>query len=417
MKIAVIGSGIAGLTATWLLDKGHEVTLFEKNDILGGHALTVQFDIKGKRVFANPAAGYITPSIYPHFLQLLKIFNVKLLPVPASVTVYSSALGHATMLTPRLSIPRLAKILHPTMLTRLLELQRALLAARKLDKTDDWQTTLEEFMDQEHISQFVRDEIIYPWASAISEATIEDIKGFSARAALKYPVHGQSGTQAFRLQELDGGIASYIKPLVDSLRTTQVKTGSGIIAIERQEDNYILTDSSNTKHTFDHVIFASPAYETKKIIDTLAGADTLSSILSGFKYNPARVAVHNDTSFMPPKKVDWSMYNTMYDGRTCEATIWCKDGGTYDYFKSWVTFAEKMPQNLYSVHEFKHPLLTPEYHRSQEQLKAVNGDKNMWFAGSYTQDIDSHESGLRSAIEIAQKLNPDSENLKLILYK
>lgn len=414
MKIAIIGSGIAGLTAAWLLDGHHEVTLFEKNDVLGGHALTVHFDIKGKRVFANPAAGYITPTIYSRFLQLLKILNVKLIAIPASVTVYSSALGYATMLTPRLSLHRWAKILHPVTLMHLLELQRALLAARKFDKHDDWQTTLEEFMDQEHISQFVRNEIIYPWISAVGEATIEDIKGFSARAALKYPVHGQSGTQAFRLQEIEGGIASYIKPLVDSLRKTQIKTGCGIQSIQKQDNKFVLTDSSNTKHSFDHVIFASPAYETKKIIDTLSGAEELQNILAGFPYNPARIAVHGDTNLMPPQKVDWSIYNTMYDGKTCEATIWCPEDGEHQYFKSWVTFAEKLPENLYSVHEFKHPLLTPGYYQAQEKLKLVNGKDNLWFAGSYTQDIDSHESGVRSAIDVVQKLNPESDNLKLL---
>lgn len=415
MKIAIIGSGVAGLTTAWLLDQEHEVTLFEKNDILGGHALTIHFDIKGKRVFANPAAGYITPNIYPRFLRLLKLLNIKLISLPASVTVYSSVLGHATMLTPQLSLARLAKALHPPMLKHLLELQRILIVAHKFDKNNDWQTTLEDFMKKERVSHFVRNEIIYPWMSAVGESTIEEIKGFSARAALKYPVHAEVGMQAFRLQELEGGIASYIKPLVDSLRNTQVKTKRGIVSIERQNGSFVLTDSSNTKHTFEHVIFACPAYETKKIINTLSGADELENILSGFKYSIDKIAVHGDKTFMPPSKVDWSVYTTTYNGKNCEATIWCEDGGTYDYFKSWVTFKEKMPDNLYSLHEFRHPVLTPEHYRTQEKLKAVNGKENVWFVGSYTQDIDSHESGVCSAIEIAQKLNPDSRNLQLLL--
>jgi uncharacterized protein len=412
MKIAIIGSGIAGLTAAWLLDQHHEVTIFEKNEVLGGHALTVHFEIDGKKVFANPAAGYITPNIYPSFLRLLKILNIKLIHFPASVTVYSKALGYSPLLTPRLSIPRLAKMLHPVTLRNLLELQRALFAARKFDKHDDWFTTLEEFMDQEGISQFVRDEIIYPWISAVGEVTIEEIKGFSARAALKYPVGAEFGSQKFQLLEIAGGIASYIQPLLDTLRRTQVKAGSGIQIIEKQGDGYILTDSAHAKHTFDHVIFASPAPETKKIIDTLTGVEELQSVLSEFKYCSARIAVHGDTSYMPPQKVDWSSYNTIHDGKNCEATIWAKAGRAHDYFKSWVTFADKMPKNLYSVHEFNHPVMTPAHYHAQAKLRPFNGKDNLWFAGSYTQDIDSHESGVRSAMEIAQKLNPESENLK-----
>jgi len=417
MKIAIVGAGIAGLASAWLLDKDHEVTLFEESEVLGGHALTVHFEMDGKRVFANPAAGYITPSIYPKFLRLLELLRVKLISVPASVTVYSKPLGYATMLTPRLSIPRLKKLLHPKMLMSLLELQRSLLAAHQLDHNDDWQTTLEEFLEREHVSEFVRSEIIYPWVSAVGEVTISDIKGFSARAALKYPVHGQSGniTQAFRLKELEKGIASYIQPLVDTLRTTQITTGSAILSVQKRNGGFLLTDSTGTSHAFDHVVMASPAFETKKIIDTLADADDLGRILSEFKYNPAHIAVHNDESFMPPNKIDWSIYNAINNGQECEATVWCPNPDGMGYFKSWVTFSEKLPQNVYSLHHFYHPLLTPAYYRAQVELKKFNGEGNLWFVGSYTQDIDSHESGICSAIDIAKQLNPSSANLKSLL--
>jgi predicted NAD/FAD-binding protein len=412
MKIAIIGSGIAGITTAWLLDGNHEVTLFEKNEVLGGHALTVNFEINGRKTFANPAAGYITPNIYPFFLKLLRILEVELLPVSASVTVYSKARGYSTLLTPRMSLKRLAKLAQPRIFWRLLEVQRVLFTAKKFDLEDDWQTTLEEFMDQQRVSQYTRNEIIYPWVSAVCEVTIEEVKGFSARAALRYPVGAQFGTQNFELWEIENGIAAYIQPLLATLRTRQVKAGSGIQAIQKQGDGYILTDSSNTKHAFDHVVFASQAPDSKRILDTLAGTGELQSVLSEFKFTRARIAVHGDTSYMPPKRVDWSTYNSMYDGKNCEATIWCPEDGEHEYFKSWVSFAKQMPKHLYSVHEFNHPVLTPTHYQAQAKLKPLNGRDNLWFVGSYTQDIDSHESGVLSAMEIAQKLDPESENLK-----
>jgi predicted NAD/FAD-binding protein len=412
MKIAIIGSGIAGLTTAWLLDQNHEVTLFEKNEVLGGHALTVNFDINGRSIFANPAAGYITPNIYPFFLKLLRILEVELLPVSASVTVYSTSRGYSTLLTPRMSLKRLAKLAHPRIFWRLLEVQRVLFTAKKFDLEDDWTTTLEEFMNQQRVSQYVRNEIIYPWVSAVCEVTIEEVKKFSARAALRYPVGAQFGTQNFELWEIDGGIAAYIQPLLATLRATQVKAGSGIQAIQKHGDGYILTDSSNTRHAFDHVVFASQAPDAKRILNTLAGTDELQGVLSEFKFTPARIAVHGDTSYMPPKRVDWSTYNSMYDGKNCEATIWCPEDGEHEYFKSWVIFTKQTPKNLYSVHEFNHPMLTPSHYHAQAKLKQLNGRDNLWFVGSYTQDIDSHESGVLSAMEIAQKLDPESENLK-----
>src|SRR5690349_17908416 len=172
LKIAVVGAGIAGLATAWLLDPNHEVTLFEKNEYLGGHALTIHFEANGQSVSANPAAGYITPGIYPTFLKFLDILRVKLISIPASVTVYSKPLGRATMVTPRLSLARLMRLVHPKLLIPLLELQRILLAARQLDDTDNWQTNLEDFLDRQRAADFVRHEIIYPWVAAVGEATI-----------------------------------------------------------------------------------------------------------------------------------------------------------------------------------------------------------------------------------------------------
>jgi len=416
MKIAVVGAGIAGLSCAWLLDRDHEVTLFEATTDLGGHALTVPVERDGKRTHANPAFGYITPSIYPLFLRLLSLLDVSTIPAPTSVTVYSKIRRQASLLTPRLNFARLATTLHPRMAARLIALQRLLVAARRFDEEDDWQTTLEEFLDRERVPAFLRHEIVLPWVAAIGEATVSDIGAFSARAALKYPVHAQAGgVSSFRLLELAGGVASYIEPLLRTLQTTRIRRRTEIVAIEQRGESYALLDAAGERHQFDHVVLAAPGYASKKLVDTLTGADALREILGAFPYNRARIAVHGDEAWMPPRKSEWSVYNAIFDGTRCEATIWCQGHAGLEYFKSWVTHAEQMPEQLYSVHDLYHPVMTPGYHRAQTRLRGRNGDAHLWFAGSYTQDIDSHESGLRSAIEVARQLNPRSANLRALL--
>jgi uncharacterized protein len=226
MKIAIVGAGIAGLSAALFLDADHDVTLFERNDYLGGHARTVHFERDGKRAYANPAFGYIAPRMYPHFIRLLDWLNVKRKPSPASVTVYSKPLASSLFLTPTLSPLRLSPIFKPAHLMRLIAVQRLLRAAKALDERDDWQTTLGEFVESQNIPPFVKNEIFYPWIAAIGGVSIPEVKDFSARAALNYPVHVQpeSVLRSFGLQELDGGVNAYVQPLVDRLKTTEIHT-------------------------------------------------------------------------------------------------------------------------------------------------------------------------------------------------
>jgi predicted NAD/FAD-binding protein len=416
LKIGIVGAGIAGLASAWLLDGDHEITLFEKNDHLGGHALTVPVELGGRRTHANPAFGYLSPNMYPRFVRLLELLRVRTIPRPASVTIYSRPRGRSTLLTPRANLGRLASIAHPKMIVTLLELQRVLLAARSLDRDDDWQTTLDEFLGRHRVSTFVRDEIVLPWTAAITEATVSDVGGLSARAALKYPVHAQSEDRTdYNLFELEDGVAAYVEPLRASLKSTTIRMGSAsaIRTMARRSGRFVLTEASGLEHEVDHVVLASPAFATKNLVDTLAGAGDLSTILGGLPYTKARIAVHGDASVMPPRKSDWSVYNAMFDGTRCEGTVWVRHASDdLEYFKSWVSFARDMPRDISSVHEFHHPVPTPGFYRAQAQLRPRSGQDNLWFAGSYTQDVDSHESGLRSAIDIATKLNPGSNNLR-----
>lgn len=413
MKIGIVGAGIAGLASAWLLDGEHEVTLFEKNEYAGGHALTVPVERGSKRTYANPAFGYVTPRMYPRFLRLLGLLGIRTVPCPASVTIHSRLRNGATLLTPRANVERLLAIARPRMLATLLELQRVLAAARRLDRDDDWQTTLAEFLERLRVSAFIRDEIFFPWTAAIAEASVSEIGGLSARAVLKYPVHAQSDHRTdFNLLEIEGGVSAYVEPLRASLRTTKVRLGSAIQTVARRDGRFAVSEASGRADEFDHLVFAAPADATKTMIGTLTGADDLGAILAGFPYTNARIAVHGDTTTMPPRRSDWSVYNAMFDGTRCEATIWVRGHGEIEYFKSWVTYAREMPRDIYSLHDFRHPVPTPGFYRAQTQLRPRNGRDNLWFVGSYTQDIDSHESGLSSAIDLARRLNPRSANLR-----
>lgn len=417
MNIAIIGAGIAGLASAWLLDADHRITLFERNDFLGGHARTVHFEHQGKKAYANPAFGYIAPRMYPHFIRLLDLLNVPRHPSPTSVTVHSSASGESVFITPTLSPLRLAPVVIPKHLLRLLAVQRLTSAARILDDHDDWNTTLEQFIEAQPLSAFMKNQLLYPWIAALSGVSISETKGFSARAALKYPVHVQpeSVLRPFELQELVGGVSAYVQPLIATLRNSTIRSSVDLQPLRKQGDHFILTDSAGNSETFDQVILAAPAFESLKLVGDLPDSDRLTAILRRFPYAQTRIAVHSDPRLMPAKRADWSVYNALYDGGdTCEGTIWSQRSGEIDYFKSWLTFNPITPRDIHAEFQFHHPIMTPDYHRAQADLAALQGQGKLWFAGSYTLDVDSHESGIRSAMALARRLNPQSANLARI---
>ncbi|MHA7987059.1 FAD-dependent oxidoreductase [Rathayibacter sp. CAU 1779] len=413
MRIAIVGAGIAGLASALLLDSAHEVTLFERSDLLGGHARTHRFSHEGRRAFVNPAFGYIAPAMYPRFIRLLELLRVAREPAPASVTVGSTGLHRDVFVTPTVSPLRVSPVLDPLGLRRMLAVRSITRAARVLDDADDWTTTLDEFLEPQPVSRFVKDEVVYPWMAAVSGVPIAEVKAFSARAALRYPVHVQQegALRPFGLQELTGGVDAYVQPLLDRLQTTTIRRGVELRPLQRSRGQWQLTEASGVQHEFDAVVVATPAFEALALLGALPGADRLRDVLAGFPYASTRILVHSDTSWMPRKKSNWSVYNARHDGPNCEATIWCRHSGEFAYFKSWATFSDRRPSLLHAEFEFHHPRLTPGYYRSQSVLPALQGLGGLWFAGSYVEDVDSHESGIGSAIRIAERLNPGSANL------
>ena len=416
MRIAIIGAGIAGLATALLLDSTHEVTVFERSERLGGHARTERIVHDGRSAFVNPAFGYIAPAMYPRFIRLLDLLGVRRESSPASVTVSSAGLARDPFVTPTLRPLRATPVLDAARLRRLLEVRRLTTAALSLDETDDWATPLEEFVERQSISRFVKDEVIYPWIAAVSGVPIAEAKEFSARAALKYPVHVQpdSAMRPFGLQEIVGGVHSYVQPLIERFRTTRIRRRTDLRPLERRDGLWTLTEASGAQHEFDAVVLAVPAFETLRLLSALPEAARPRSVLAGFPYATTRIVVHSDRDWMPGIRRHWSVYNAHHADANCEATIWCRHSGGFEYFKSWATFTDRRPSVVHAEFEFHHPRLTPGYYRSQAALERLQGRAGLWFAGSYIEDVDSHESGIGSAIRVAEHLDPGSAMLQAL---
>ena len=199
--------------------------------------------------------------------------------------------------------------------------------------------------------------------------------------------------------------------------TIHCSTPISAIQYNAPTKKYII-DHNGSQSIVHHLILATNAYEAQKLLalipDTQNFADSLEHYRLFFK---TTVAIHGDRRFMPKNGADWSVANIRYDGTNSALTI-CKPlMKEIPIFRSWITFAigvpesNAMPQPLYDLKHFYHPKVNQDYFNAQKAIAKLQGIDNCWIAGFYTQDVDSHNSAILSAINIAKKLAPTSERL------
>ena len=414
MRIGIIGAGVSGLVASWLLHEAHEVVLFERNDYLGGHAHTLTVQHEGCSVAVDTAFQHFSHQLYPTFVRLLELLGVPLRRVPISATFYArgqaKAEGKSLLMPPPLNL----RDLRPAALATLLQLRHTLIMASELDTTDDWSTTVGEFIDGLRLTGSFKSEFLVPFVTALLGTSMADSRRMSARAALRYPVHHQpaSPLRPFEFLEVEGGVTSYVQVLAAQLTRAEVRLGARIESVRREGGRYLVQDGAST-HVFDQLIIAAPARDAAVLLRGLAGSERLQETLGSIEYIETRIAIHSDPSLLPPQRSTWSACNMTYDGQACEFSMWPGRHAGVNVFKSWITHRSTTPRALHRLYRYFHPLMTPDYFRAQTRLARHQGEAGLWLAGSYSQDIDSHESGVRSAIAVAERLLPQSNFLRL----
>jgi predicted NAD/FAD-binding protein len=304
--------------------------------------------------------------------------------------------------------------LRPAAVATLLQLRHALTVAAELDTTDDWSTTVGEFIDGLRLTSSFKSEFLYPFVTALLGTSLTDSRRMSARAALRYPVHHQpaSPLRPFEFLEVEGGVECYVQALAAQLRRAEIRLGARIESVRREGGRYLVQDGAST-HAFDQLIIAAPARDAAVLLRGLPGSERLQETLARIEYIETHIAIHSDPSLLPPDRSTWSACNMTYDGRACEFSMWPGRSAGVDVFKSWITHQGRTPQALHQRYRYFHPLMTPDYFRAQARVARHQGEAGLWLAGSYTQDIDSHESGVRSAIAVAEQLLPQSNFLRL----
>ena len=417
MKIGIIGGGIAGLAAAWLLQEHHTVTLFEQQDRLGGHADTVEVEQDGEVCLIEAGFEFFYDLLFPRFNRLLTLIGAPISKYQASATLYSADQRKTTLLPPY-NRERIAwSGYSPCALANLLLFQQVIARSVPLIERADPFIMLEDHLRALKLPERFKTDFLYPFLLAEWCVELEEFKTFSAYNALKYVVTSRPNNfpPTIFANEVVGGLRAYIRALTATLTQTSIQLKANLTSVERVEEQYVLRDANSGDHRFDHLIVATSASNASRLLQSLNWAEKRRADLDRIDYFKTTIAVHEDRRLMPANVDHWSVVNTRYEATHSSNTIWKKWRSKRPIFRSWVTHHKELPSALHLVRTYDHPKVNLNYYRAQRNLIPQQGENNLWLAGLYMHDIDCHESALMSAVNIARALDPQSSNLQRLM--
>lgn len=420
LRIGIIGAGASGLASAWLLEQDHDVTIFEKEDRLGGHICTIPVTINNQTIAVEAGVEFFSDMMFPEFIKLLRILKVPTRSYPLTYTFYHTNTAEKIMLPPIHEGTLCWQSLKPHAIFDLTQLNHFVNAGKNIMNAHDYDITLSDFADTLMLTHEFKEHFLYPFFAASWGVSPEDMKGFSAYDIIKWAlVNEPAHISAAHWNEVVGGMSNYIAALTAQLTSTTINTSCPISAITYADGQYAIHAPDKT-HYFDHIIVATNAMIAKDLLAQVTHAQRVKDALGLVEYFHTVIAVHGDRRFMPASPADWSAVNIRYDGINSALTI-CKSWmQPFPVFRSWITYTvgvpptDAMPRPLYALKEFYHPKVTAEYFACQQELSRLQGMQNLWIAGFYTHDADSHNNAIVSAINIARKLNPTSERLEAL---
>jgi predicted NAD/FAD-binding protein len=417
MRIAIIGAGAAGLATSWLLSQHHEVTVYEKQARVGGHAHTVEVEQDGKPVYVEAGAEFFSDRMFPTFVALLNHLGVALHRYPVTACVYTTDNRQITVLPPLLNGRILWSAMKPTQIDNLLELQHVLKLTDSLMKSADTSITFGQYLDRLPVSRRFKDDFLWPFFLAQWCVEPEEFRQFAAYNVFKYAARNRPGGLGLGLPvmiRIGGGTQAYIQKLVQTAPRATIRCSTAIAGITRASDQYLIMEADGTSAEFDHLIVATGPRDALSLLSGLPEAKRQCAELAHIDTFKTTIAVHGDRRWMPADEKYWAVANTRYDGKHAQNTIYHAGASRLPIFRSWVTFDTELPESLYAVTTYEHPKVNLAYYQAQHNLLPLQGRDNLWLAGLYMHDIDCHESAIRSAVNIAQQLDPTSPALKVL---
>lgn len=410
-KIAIVGGGISGLAAAYLLAPQHRITLFESEPALGGHARTIT---AGKNGDQPVDTGFIVFN-YANYPNLTAMFEKLQVPVAPSNMSFGTTINQGQieygLSDLRALLCQPSNLARPAFIRMIRDIFRFNAQADAAEQNDD--TTIGDLMRTLKLGNWFQDYYLMPICGAIWSTPPDKIRDFPARSLLQFfRNHAlMSATGQHQWWTVDGGSIEYVSRLRRHLIACGVtmRSGTEVKKLVRGIAGGTVHCKGALPETFDHVIFACHSDDALRLLDKPTSAE--EQTLSALKYQDNRMVLHCDDRQMPRRRSAWSSWVYQADHNRPSPSI----GVTY-----WMNRLQNIPQNdplfvslnpitdvpdhmIYDEKTFRHPVFDGDAIRAQGRLQEIQGQNNTWFCGAYT-GHGFHEDGFASALKVANRM-------------
>lgn len=415
MRIGIIGSGVAGLTAAYLLARRNEVTLLEKDAWLGGHARTVDVTTPSGGTVALDT-GFIVHNqrTYPNLIRLFDELGVETKDGDMSMSVrcdgcgleYAGAKGLGGL------FPGGRNLARPRFLKMLGEVKRFHSEAhRVLEDPNGSTVTVGEFIEAGAFSRYFQDHFLLPLVGAVWSSSHDLAAEYPARYLFRFlDNHGMlsvKGSPTWRT--VVGGSRAYVNRIAENVQ--HVMTGAEVVSIARDDRGATVTVAPSDEHRFDAVVIATHPDQTLKLLDE--PTDDERRLLGAWRYSRNAATLHTDRSMLPRSPHAAASWNYLSE-RVCDT-----DGDpvriTYDltrlmrldepehYLVTLNQTDDIDPATVIEEIVYEHPVYTLESLAAQRELPALQGVSRTWYCGAY-HGWGFHEDGCSSGVRVAEAL-------------
>lgn len=408
-RLAIVGTGMAGMSAAYFLQNDYDVTVFEKNSYVGGHTNTVYVNEDGKSLPIDTGFMVFNEITYPLMCRLFKKLSVPYHDTDMSFTIYDAARSFEYNGSSFADIFSQKKnAFSPRFWRMLIDIMRfGKGVPRYLNDAGYLDISLGDLITKEKLGDGFTHDYLLPMTAAVWSTPHHEMLRFPARSMVRFlQNHGLTGIDTqHQWKTVQGGSETYKKKLIASF-ADKIRTDKAVQSAQRSGEKAVLTFKDGTQESFDMVVFASHADETREFITDLTAQER--EILAPFHYQKNETWLHTDESVMPRLKSNWSAWNQVH-----------RDGERFTvYYMNKLQPISKQKNYFVNINgnrfvdeskvlkkiTYHHPVFNLETEKSQARLPELNSLPSPYrFCGAWYR-YGFHEDALMSSVELCQRI-------------
>jgi uncharacterized protein len=408
MKIAIIGTGVSGMVTAYLLSESHDITVFEKNDYIGGHTHTHEVKVQGKTFAVDTGFIVFNEFTYPNFVKLLRRLGVTWKPSRMSFSLRCEQTGLEFCPSSLDSLfAQRRNLFRPSFYRMVMDIFRfrreALELLEKLDET----VTLAEYLERQEYSPLFIEKFILPLGAAVWSADPLRFRQFPARYFVEF-FHNHGFLKVRNQPQwlvVQGGSRQYVEKLIKPF-AERIRLNCPVHSIARGEGYVEVHSTTGGTERFDAVVLAVHSDEALALLCDPSDAE--KEVLSAIPYQENLTVLHTDATLLPRHKKCWAAWNYHVPRESLGRVALTYDMNILQGLEAPVEFcvtlnrpAEIDPGKTIRELLYSHPVYTPAARSAQGRRDEINGMRRTYYCGAYW-SYGFHEDGVKSALAVCK---------------